>query len=90
MGTPSYPWHGYIVNILHGYGKITQREKKGVFDALQAATPETRYLVQEVYIKQNKNLQTAAQDCYISHITATRRMIAFRKDVARRLGLLEE
>lgn len=90
MGQRYYPWYTYIKNILRGDGKITQREQAAVVAALEAVTPETRAIIDEVYITQAKTLHAAAQDNYMSFRTVQRRTSEFFKDVARRLGLLEE
>ena len=90
MVIPRYPWYSYIKNILRGYGKTTQRERDAVAAAMEAATPETRAIIEAVYISHSKTLHAAAQDNYMSFRTVQRHTSGFLKDVARRLDLLEE
>lgn len=91
MSRPHYPWYGYINRILDSRTKnTTRKEREAVAAALEAADPDTRQLVQIVLTTRAKDTLGAANDLFMSYSTAKRRLRAFRFDVARRLGLLEE
>lgn len=86
-----YPWYSYVHSIMWNKTKRrTKKELEAVEKALSAADPETRELVDMVFITRSKNIREAARAAFVSYETAKKRLQKFRIDVARNLDLLEE
>lgn len=86
-----YPWYSYVNSIMYNKTKRrTQKELAAVSAVLEAADPETRALVDMVFITRSKNIREAARAAFVSYETAKKRLQKFRIDVARNLDLLEE
>lgn len=88
MGKPAEAWYPYVRNIAYRYPHNRHPEEDAAFAAaFETAAPETRKIIEIVFIKKSKTMHEAANMAFISYPTAQRRVSVFFKDVAIRLGL---
>ena len=88
MSSPREAWHPYVKNVSYRYPHNRHPEENAaVKEALKAARPDARPIIELVYIRKTKTLREAANLCFMSYSTAHRRNMEFIRNVAKNLKL---